>query len=64
VHLNLLLATIHPSHPSEALTLSQALIAFTRGSAHAEFEDQRKGTQLTMVSGRVVWDSGVLHPTP
>jgi predicted amidohydrolase YtcJ len=91
--LNLLLATIHPSHPSEALTLSQALVAFTRGSAYAEFEDQRKGTlapgrvadlavlsqdifhiapgdipattsELTMVGGRVVWDSGVLHPAP
>jgi predicted amidohydrolase YtcJ len=91
--LDLLLATIHPSHPPEALTLSQALIAFTRGGAYAEFEDQRKGTlvpgrvadlavlsqdifhiapgdipattsELTMVGGRVVWDSGVLHPAP
>lgn len=91
--LNLLLATIHPSHPSEALTLAQALAAFTRGSAYAEFEDQRKGTlvpgrvadlavlsqdifhiapgdipattsELTVVAGRVVWDSGVLHPAP
>jgi predicted amidohydrolase YtcJ len=42
--LNLFLATIHPTHPSEALTLEQALIAFTRGSAYAEFQDMRKGT--------------------
>lgn len=42
--LNLFLATIHPTHPSEALTLEQALIAFTRGSAYAEFQDTRKGT--------------------
>ncbi|HMG56040.1 MAG TPA: amidohydrolase family protein [Kofleriaceae bacterium] len=42
--LNLFLAMIHPTHPSEALTLEQALVAFTRGSAYAEFQDGHKGT--------------------
>lgn len=85
--LNLFLATIHPTHPSEALDLGQALIAFTRGAAYAEHEDHRKGvlapgqvadlavlsqdifqvppplvpataSVLTMVAGRVVWDTG------
>jgi predicted amidohydrolase YtcJ len=41
--LNLFLATVHPTHPAEALTLAQALTAFTRGAAYAEFEDHRKG---------------------
>ena len=41
---NLLLATVHPTHPSEALTLTQAVAAFTRGAAYAEFEESRKGT--------------------
>jgi predicted amidohydrolase YtcJ len=91
--LNLFLATIHPTHPSEALTLTQALTAFTAGAAYAEIEEARKGTLVagrvadlavlsqdifhvappdipgttsvfTMVGGRVVWDAGVLHPTP
>jgi len=48
--LNLFLATIHPTHPSEALSLGQALTAFTRGAAYAEFQDHRKGT---LAPGRV-----------
>jgi predicted amidohydrolase YtcJ len=42
--LNLFLATSHPTHPSEKLMLAQALTAFTRGAAYAEFEEHRKGT--------------------
>jgi predicted amidohydrolase YtcJ len=41
---NLLLATVHPTHPAEALSLTQALTAFTRGAAYAEFDEPRKGT--------------------
>lgn len=42
--LNLFLATVHPTHPAEAITLAQGLTAFTRGAAYAEFEEQHKGT--------------------
>jgi predicted amidohydrolase YtcJ len=42
--LNLFLAMIHPTRPSEALSLAQALSAFTRGAAFAEVEEHRKGT--------------------
>lgn len=42
--LNLMLATTHPLRPSEALTLENALIAYTKTSAFAEFEETRKGT--------------------
>jgi predicted amidohydrolase YtcJ len=48
--LNLFLAMIHPTRPSEALTLEQALAAFTRGAAYAEFEEHRKGR---LVPGQV-----------
>jgi predicted amidohydrolase YtcJ len=40
---DLLFVTTHPTHPSEALTMEQAVIAYTRGSAYAEFEEQSKG---------------------
>jgi predicted amidohydrolase YtcJ len=40
----LMLAVIHPTHPSEGLSLEEAVIAYTRGSAFAEFEESRKGT--------------------
>jgi predicted amidohydrolase YtcJ len=41
---DLMLAVVHPTHPSEGLTLEEAVIAHTRGSAYAEFEEHRKGT--------------------
>ena len=86
--LDLFLATVHPDRPSEALTLEQALITYTAGSAYAEFEDGKKGqlvpgqladlavlsldifaapsalpathSELTMVDGRIVWDTGMV----
>ena len=41
--LNLMLAVLVPSDPSEALTREQALTAYTAGGAYAEVQDQRKG---------------------
>ena len=37
-------ATLHPANPPEALTLEEALIAYTAGSAFAEFKEAEKGT--------------------
>lgn len=42
--LDLMLAVINPAHPSEGLTLEEAVLAHTRGSAYAEFEEYRKGS--------------------
>ena len=42
--LNLMFATTYPWKPAEALTREQALVAYTRGSAYAEFADRDKGT--------------------
>ena len=41
--LDIMLATLHPDRPSEALTREQAVIAYTAGSAYAENEEQQKG---------------------
>jgi hypothetical protein len=40
---NIMFATMHPTNPKEAITVEQALIAYTRGSARAEFTDAEKG---------------------
>jgi predicted amidohydrolase YtcJ len=42
--LNILFAVTHPTNPSEALTREQAVTAYTRGSAFAEFAETEKGT--------------------
>jgi predicted amidohydrolase YtcJ len=42
--LNLMLAVIHPDNPPEAITLEQAVIAYTAGSAFAEGREHEKGT--------------------
>jgi predicted amidohydrolase YtcJ len=42
--LNLMLALMHPDNPAEALTMEEAVTAYTRGSAYAEFAEADKGT--------------------
>lgn len=44
---DIMLAVMHPINPSEALTREQAVEAYTRVSAFAEFEEQEKGTITT-----------------
>jgi predicted amidohydrolase YtcJ len=41
--LNLLFAVTHPANPPEALTVEQAVIAYTRGAAYAEHREHEKG---------------------
>ncbi|MEJ7643931.1 MAG: amidohydrolase family protein [Chryseolinea sp.] len=43
-YLNIILASTHPTRPSEAITREEAVIAYTYASAYAEFEEQNKGT--------------------
>jgi predicted amidohydrolase YtcJ len=40
---DIMFAVIHPTRPTEALTVEQALIAYTSGSAYAEFKEHIKG---------------------
>ncbi len=42
-YLNILFASLHPVHPSEALTREQALDAYTQGSAYAAFAEKERG---------------------
>ncbi len=46
-YLNIMFAAIHPARPSEAITREQAVEAYTRGSAYAEFGENEKGTIAT-----------------
>lgn len=41
--LDVFLATVHPTRPEEAISVEQAITAYTRTAAYAEFEDDRKG---------------------
>lgn len=41
--LDIFLATFHPARPGEALSRQQAVIAYTAGSAYAEFAEHQKG---------------------
>ena len=43
-YLNIMLACVDPGRPSEAITREQAVAAYTRGSAYAEFQEKEKGT--------------------
>jgi predicted amidohydrolase YtcJ len=41
--LNIMLASIHPMNPQEALTVEQGLLAYTSGGAYAEGEEAERG---------------------
>ncbi|MCH9649453.1 MAG: amidohydrolase [Deltaproteobacteria bacterium] len=41
---DIFLAVFHPFHPEEALTVAEAVTAYTLGSATAEFQEKRKGS--------------------
>lgn len=43
-YLNIMLASLHPNRPSEAITREQAVIAYTLTSAYAEFAEKDKGS--------------------
>jgi predicted amidohydrolase YtcJ len=42
--LEIMLAIGHPNHPSEAISREQAVIAYTRTAAYAEFAEKEKGS--------------------
>ena len=43
-YLNMMFAAINPTNPGEALSVEQAVAAYTRGSAFAEFAEGQKGS--------------------
>jgi predicted amidohydrolase YtcJ len=42
--LNIMMATLHANNPKEAISVEQAVTAYTFGSAYAEFKEKEKGT--------------------
>jgi hypothetical protein len=42
--LNIMFAVLHPVNPAEALSVEEAVIAYTRGSAYAQFAEHEKGS--------------------
>jgi predicted amidohydrolase YtcJ len=54
--LNVMLAATHPNNPPEALTVEQAIVAYTRGGAIAEKREQEKG----MIAAGMLADLTVL----
>jgi predicted amidohydrolase YtcJ len=42
--LNIMVAAIHPNNPKEALSIEQAVMTYTLGSAYAEFKEKEKGS--------------------
>lgn len=42
--LNIMLACLHPNRHSEAITVEQAVLAYTQTSAYAEFAEKEKGS--------------------
>lgn len=42
--LNIMFATMNPANPPEALSVEEALVAYTHGSAYAEMMEKEKGT--------------------
>jgi predicted amidohydrolase YtcJ len=63
--LNLQFAIAHPANPGEALTLEQAVIAYTRGSAWAEHMEDEKGTLAPgMLADLVVLSQDVFTVAP
>ncbi|MCP3884907.1 MAG: amidohydrolase family protein, partial [Propionibacteriaceae bacterium] len=40
---DMMFAVLHPTNPAEAITMEQALVAYTRNAAYAEFAEKHKG---------------------
>ncbi|HEU4902024.1 MAG TPA: amidohydrolase [Flavisolibacter sp.] len=65
-YLNIMFAAIHPTNPREAITREQAVIAYTRGSAYAEFREKQKGMlKAGMLADLAVLSQDIFHvPLP
>lgn len=63
--LNVMLASLHPSRPGEALSREEAITAYTATSAYAEFEEDRKGTlEVGKLADLTVFSQDILTVPP
>ena len=62
--LNIMFAAMNPANPSQALTIDQAVAAYTRGSAFAELAERQKGTIAVGMLADVALLSRDIFKTP
>jgi predicted amidohydrolase YtcJ len=62
--LNIMFAAMNPANPSQALTIEQAVAAYTRGSAFAELAERQKGTIAVGMLADVALLSQDIFKTP
>jgi predicted amidohydrolase YtcJ len=63
--LNIFFAVIHPTNAGEALSVEQALRAYTAGAAFAEFEERRKGKLMPgMLADLAVLSQDIFNVPP
>jgi predicted amidohydrolase YtcJ len=62
--LNIMAAVTHPTNQNEALTREQAVIAYTAGSAFAEFQEKQKGQLAVGMLADLAVLSGDLFTIP
>jgi hypothetical protein len=63
--MNVLWASTHLTNPSQALTREQAVVAYTRGSAFAEFTEREKGQlAVGMLADLAVLSADLFTATP
>jgi predicted amidohydrolase YtcJ len=63
--LDLFFAVLRPARQSEALTVEEAVIAYTRTAAEAEFQESWKGTiEPGKVADLVVLSQDIFHVSP
>jgi len=64
-YVDIFFSILHPFHPQEAITVEQAITAYTRGSAYAEHQERRKGTlRLGALADMTVLSADIFEVTP
>ncbi|MEO6238441.1 MAG: amidohydrolase [Vicinamibacterales bacterium] len=63
-YLNIMFAALNPANPSQAMTIEQALSAYTHGSAYAELAERQKGTIAAGMLADVALLSQDIFTTP
>jgi len=64
-YLNMMLALFHPANPAQALTMEQAVRAYTQGSAYAEHAEGEKGAiRVGMLADLAVLSQDIFSIAP
>jgi hypothetical protein len=64
-YLNIMLASLHPGKPQEAITCEQAVTAYTLTAAYAEFAEKEKGSlEAGKLADLAVLSQDIFHVPP